>query len=163
MIRLYHWLLLNICYEANHRAEHPHPHHQLLSQVSSQLFLQHTGHRETFGVFLHQVLRGLVPLNTLRSLELLQSNLVMSLQHWPHGQDSIWRHLYSATWDVEGWCCGFRGPVNLYMVGLRGDIAWSLVCHWYILKSLITFLFDILHHRISIISGVGFVICEIRL
>ena len=103
------------------------------------------------------------PPNALRSLELLQSNLVVSSQHRPHGQDSIWRCLYSATWDVEGWCCGFRGPVNLYMVGLGGDIAWSLVCHWYVLKSLIAVLFDILHRRISIISGVGFVICEVRL
>ena len=49
------------------------------------------------------------------------------------------------------------------MVGLRGDITWSLVCHWYVLESLIAVLFDILHCRISIISGVGFVICEVRL
>ena len=49
------------------------------------------------------------------------------------------------------------------MVGLGGDIAWSLVCHWYVLESLIAVLFDILHRRISIISGVGFVICEVRL
>ena len=104
-----------------------------------------------------------MPLNALRSLELLQSNLVVSLQHQLHGQDSIWRCLYSATWDVEGQCCGLCGPVNLYMVGLRRDIAWLLVCYWYILESLITVLFDILHCRISIISGVGFVICEVRL
>ena len=104
-----------------------------------------------------------MPPNALRSLELLQSNLVVSLQHQLRGQDSIWRRLYSATWDIEGQCCGFHGPVNSYMVGLGGDIAWLLVCHWYVLKSLIAVLFDILHHRISIISGVGFFICEVCL
>ena len=103
-----------------------------------------------------------MPLNALRSLELLQSNLAVSPQYWPRGWDSIWRRLCSATQDIEGQCCGFHGPVKWLWMGLGGILlgCWSLIGTF---SNLITMWFDTLHHRISILSRIGCFICEVRL
>ena len=72
-------------------------------QVGTHFFV-HTGHGEK--CLMHSSING-------SEIWCLFKATLPCIQCWSHGQDSNWRHLSSATQDVEDQCYGFCGLMAL--------------------------------------------------
>lgn len=72
-------------------------------QVGTHFFV-HTGHGEE--CLMHSSING-------SEIWCLFKATLPCIQCWSHGQDSNWRHLSSATQDVEDQCYGFCGLMAL--------------------------------------------------